>query len=106
MLLPYFGVGKQIRRMLPTEQVRLEAVRATEDMLFEMEDDTLAHFEFESVEVTEDDLRRYRSYDAYTGMVLTGLFKLKGWLALRAHRLRRKKSGKWRRCFMRLPVNF
>lgn len=68
-LLPYFGIGKQIRRMLPTEQIRLEAVRATEDMLFEMEDDTLAHFEFESVEVTEDDLRRYRAYDAYTGMV-------------------------------------
>lgn len=68
-LLPYFGIRKTIRRLLPTEQVRLEAVRATEDMLFEMEDDTLSHFEFESVEVTEDDLRRYRSYDAYTGMV-------------------------------------
>lgn len=68
-LLPYFGIRKQIRRMLPTEQIRLEAVRATEDMLFEMEDDTLAHFEFESVEVNEEDLRRYRAYDAYTGMV-------------------------------------
>lgn len=67
-LLPYFNVGKRILRMLPTEQIRLEAVRATEDTLFEMDDGTLAHFEFESVEITADDLRRFRSYDAYTGM--------------------------------------
>ena len=67
-LLPYFNIGKRIRRMMPTEQIRLEAVRATEDILFEMEDDTLAHFEFESVEVTEEDLRRFRAYDAYTGL--------------------------------------
>ncbi|MDY2699867.1 MAG: hypothetical protein SOV61_10000 [Lachnospiraceae bacterium] len=67
-LLPYLNVGKKIRRMLPTEQIRLEAVRASEDILFEMEDGTLSHFEFESVEITEDDLRRFRSYDAYTGM--------------------------------------
>ena len=43
-------------------------MRATEDTLFEMDDGTLAHFEFESVEITADDLRRFRSYDAYTGM--------------------------------------
>lgn len=67
-LLPYFNVGKRILRMLPTEQIRLEAVRATEDTLFEMNDGTLAHFEFESVEINADDLRRFRSYDAYTGM--------------------------------------
>ena len=67
-LLPYLNVGKKIRRMLPTEQIRLEAVRASKDILFEMEDGTLSHFEFESVEITEDDLRRFRSYDAYTGM--------------------------------------
>lgn len=54
--------------MLPTEQVRLEAVRQTEDILFEMDDGTLAHFEFESVEVSPDDLRRFRIYDAHTAM--------------------------------------
>lgn len=68
-LLPYFNIGKKILQLLPTEQIRLEAVRATEDMLFEMEDGTLAHFEFESIEITKDDLRRFRSYDAYTGMI-------------------------------------
>ncbi len=68
-LLPYFKIDRKILRLLPTEQIRLEAVRASEDILFEMEDGTLAHFEFESVEITEDDLRRFRSYDAYTGMV-------------------------------------
>lgn len=68
-LLPYFQVNKKILRLLPTEQIRLEAVRASEDILFEMEDGSLAHFEFESVEITKDDLRRFRYYDAYTGMV-------------------------------------
>ena len=68
-LLPYFKIGQKILRLLPTEQIRLEAVRASEDILFEMEDGSLAHFEFESVEVTEDDLRRFRSYDAYTGLI-------------------------------------
>lgn len=67
-LLPHFHVGKKILRMLPTEQIRLEAVRSTEDILFKMEDETLAHFEFESVEITQDDLRRFRTYDAHTGM--------------------------------------
>ena len=33
-----------------------------------MEDNTLAHFEFESVAVTDEDLRRFRAYDAYTGL--------------------------------------
>ncbi|MCM1134732.1 MAG: hypothetical protein NC400_04070 [Clostridium sp.] len=68
-LLSYFHVKGKILRMLPTEQIRLEAVRGTEDMLFEMEDGTLVHLEFESVEVNEDDLRRYRVYDAYTEMI-------------------------------------
>lgn len=67
-LLPYFKIGKRIIRMLPTEQIRLEAIRQTEDILFEMDDGTLAHFEFESVEISPDDLRRFRIYDAYTAM--------------------------------------
>ena len=67
-LLPYLGINSRIIRLLPTEQIRLEAVRANEDLLFEMEDGTLAHFEFESVEVTRNDLYRFRAYDAYTGM--------------------------------------
>lgn len=65
-LLRYLRIDNRIVRMLPTEQIRLEAVRAAEDILFEMQDGTLTHFEFESVEVTEDDLRRFRYYDACT----------------------------------------
>ena len=65
-LLRYLRIDNRIVRMLPTEQIRLEAVRAEEDILFEMKDGTLTHFEFESVEVTEDDLRRFRYYDACT----------------------------------------
>ena len=67
-LLPYLEVDCRIVRLMPTEQIRLEAIRATEDILFETEDGDLVHFEFESVEVTEDDLRRFRAYDAYTGL--------------------------------------
>lgn len=67
-LLPYFHVKGKIIRMLPTEQIHLEAVRGTEDMLFEMEDGSLIHLEFESVEISKDDLRRFRVYDAHTEM--------------------------------------
>lgn len=49
-LLPYLGIEGKILRLLPTEQIRLEAIRASEDLLFEMEDGTLAHFEFESID--------------------------------------------------------
>ncbi|MBO5055364.1 MAG: hypothetical protein J6C64_03280 [Lachnospiraceae bacterium] len=67
-LLPYLKVEGRILRLLPTEQIRLEAVKADEDILFEMEDGTLAHFEFESVEISKEDLYRFRMYDAYTAM--------------------------------------
>lgn len=54
-LLPYLKIKGKIKRLLPTEQIRLEAVRSTEDILFEMEDGRLTHFEFESVEVTANE---------------------------------------------------
>lgn len=65
-MLSYLHIDGRIRRLMPTEQIRLEAVKAEEDILFDMEDGTLLHFEFESVEVTEDDLYRFKLYDAYT----------------------------------------
>ena len=60
---------EEILRMLPTEQIHLEALKATEDILFAMEDGMLVYFEFESVEINKDDLYRFRMYDAYTAMV-------------------------------------
>ncbi len=65
-MLPYLHIDGKIRKLMPTEQIRLEAVRAEEDILFDMEDGTLMYFEFESVEVTEDDLYRFKLYDVYT----------------------------------------
>lgn len=65
-MLSYLRIDGKIRGLMPTEQIRLEAVKAEEDILFDMEDGTLLHFEFESVEVTEDDLYRFKLYDAYT----------------------------------------
>lgn len=68
-LMSYFGISQEVVRLLPTEQIHLEAVRMTDDIKFEMKDGTIAHFEFESSKVDEDDLRRYREYDAHTGRV-------------------------------------
>lgn len=68
-LLPYLGIREKIRRVAPTEYIRLEARRLEEDFNFEMEDGSYRHLEFESDRVTTEDLRRFREYEAYLGMV-------------------------------------
>ena len=68
-LLPYMKVKGKILGIAPTEQVHLEVKRMEEDFNFLMEDGTWRHLEFESDRITEADLRRFREYDAYIGMV-------------------------------------
>ena len=63
-LLPLLGIRETIREPAPTEQVRLEVKDFQEDFNFFMENDSLYHFEFESDEITVDDLRRFRSYES------------------------------------------
>ncbi len=65
-LLPKLGIRGKIRRIAPTEQVHLEMKDFFEDFNFEMEDGSWLHLEFESDAVTEEDLRRFRSYEAVT----------------------------------------
>lgn len=65
-LLSAMGVKGAIRRVAPTEQIHLEVKSFMEDFNFEMEDATWRHFEFESDSITEDDLRRFRAYEAVT----------------------------------------
>lgn len=65
-LLPAMGVKGEVRRIAPTEQVHLEMKSLMEDFNFEMTDGTWRHFEFESDSITEDDLRRFRAYEAMT----------------------------------------
>lgn len=65
-LLRYLGVHKKVRRIEPTESVRLEARQMYEDFNFLMEDGTWNHLEFESDSILTDDLRRFREYEAVT----------------------------------------
>ena len=65
-LLPYFGVTERVKYVWPTETIHLEARQMYQDFNYLMEDGSLGHFEFESDEITVDDLRRFRDYEAST----------------------------------------
>lgn len=65
-LLHWIGIPGKIIRSSPTEIVELETRHMYEDFLFEMEDGTWCHFEFESDAITADDLKRFREYEAAT----------------------------------------
>lgn len=65
-LLPRLGIEGKLSRIAPTEQVHLEMKDFFEDFNFEKEDGTWLHLEFESDAITEEDLRRFRSYEAVT----------------------------------------
>ena len=68
-LLPYIGVKGKILTVAPTEHVHLEMRRLEEDFNFIMEKGAIRHLEFESDNITEQDLRRFREYEAYIGMI-------------------------------------
>lgn len=68
-LLPYLGIKEKIRRVAPTEHIHLEARRLEEDFNFEMKNGSYKHLEFESDSIAIRDLRRFREYEAYIGMV-------------------------------------
>lgn len=68
-LLPYVGVKGMIDRVAPTEHIHLEMRRLEEDFNFIMKDGSWRHLEFESDSITQRDLRRFREYEAFIGMV-------------------------------------
>lgn len=68
-LLPYLGVKGKVRQVAPTEHIHLEARRLEDDFNFKMADGSYRHLEFESDQITDRDLRRFREYEAYLGMV-------------------------------------
>lgn len=55
---------EKMKRVVPTETVRLEARRMYEDFNIELESGWLIHFEFESDRVSRRDLMRFREYEA------------------------------------------
>lgn len=63
-LLPFLGIEGTMKRIAPTEQVYLNIKDLMEDFNYEMEDGTWKHLEFESDEITKEDLRRFRAYEA------------------------------------------
>lgn len=66
-LLPLLGEKTRVKRIAPTEQIHLEMKDFFEDFNFEMEDGSWRHFEFESDQITAEDLRRFRAYEAVAG---------------------------------------
>ena len=68
-LLSYLGVKEKALRVAPTEIIQMEARQLYQDFNFEMENGWWYHFEFESDEITEDDLMRFREYEAATSRI-------------------------------------
>ena len=54
---------------METVPVPLETRHMYEDFLYEMENGMYYHFEFESDSISEDDLKRFREYEASTSRI-------------------------------------
>ena len=65
-LIHWLGIKEKALRPAPTELVEIEARHMYEDFLYEMENGTYYHFEFESDSISEEDLKRFREYEAST----------------------------------------
>ena len=65
-LIHWLGIQEKTVRSAPTEIVELETRHMYEDFLYEMENGSWYHFEFESDSLTIDDLKRFREYEAST----------------------------------------
>lgn len=65
-LFAYFGIVGNVKRVAPTELVHLELKDLLQDFMFEMEDGSWKHLEFESDSISLEDLRRFRVYEAMT----------------------------------------
>ena len=63
-LLSLTELGLTFKRMIPTEQVVLHTEDFLEDFNFETNTGEIVHLEFETDDITEEDLRRFRCYEA------------------------------------------
>ena len=68
-LLSYLGITAEPVTIGPTEFVHLEAKQLYEDFNFIKPDRSWIHLEFESDGIREEDLRRFRSYEAVTAFI-------------------------------------
>ena len=68
-LIHWLGIQERALRPAPTEIVELETRHMYEDFLYEMENGMYYHFEFESDSISEEDLKRFREYEASTSRI-------------------------------------
>ena len=68
-LIHWLGIPEKALRTVSTEIVKLEARHTYEDFLYEMENGMYYHFEFESDSISEEDLKRFREYEASTARI-------------------------------------
>lgn len=62
------GIKGKVKEVGSTEIVVLEAKNFSMDYNFLMEDDTYLHFEFQTTNKKEDDLRRFRMYESFLSL--------------------------------------
>ena len=65
-LLPLLGIHGKVASIAPTELMDIRITNFYQDFNFFMEDGSIKHMEFQSSDVTLDDLKRFRSYEAVT----------------------------------------
>ena len=62
----HFQIPQKIVRVAPTNQVAVQMKEMYEDFCYLMENGEWHHFEFESDDITLDDMRRFREYESVT----------------------------------------
>ena len=62
------GIKGKVKEVGSTEIVVLEAKNFSMDYNFLMEDDTYLHFEFQTTNKKENDLRRFRMYESFLSL--------------------------------------
>lgn len=65
-LLPLLGIRGEVEYIAPTETVKLETRQFYQDFNYAMKEGSWVHLEFESDEITREDLKRFREYEAAT----------------------------------------
>lgn len=65
-MLTYFNIEGKVIGFAPTEEVILELHKMFQDFNLVMEDGSWKHFEFQSTDGGENDLKRFRMYEATT----------------------------------------
>ena len=65
-LLPLLGIQGKVASIAPTELMDIRIANFYQDFNFFMEDGSIKHLEFQSSDLTLDDLKRFRSYESVT----------------------------------------